>query len=274
MGQNITKTWAGRPKAIRVKDNFIRVTSLHDRRLTAPNITAQLNQCHENSVPTFTVRRRLCEAGLYDRIAVKKPLLRKQNNVKRLQWAKAHKDWIIQLWNKVLWTDVSKFEIFGSNRRVSVWRKVGEKAATPNITPTIKHGRGSVMVVGAFANCKVKIKLAITVYCSINPSGMLFVGQGFVIMQDNDAKHTSKLCQRYIKRNEEEHIIQLMPWPAQSADLNPIELVWINLTEKSEWNTPLVLLTSGNICRKAGKNYLLSTSSVWWKECWESVKQW
>ena len=29
------------------EDDFIRVTSLRDRRLTAPNITAQLNQCRE-----------------------------------------------------------------------------------------------------------------------------------------------------------------------------------------------------------------------------------
>ena len=29
------------------EEYFIRFTSLHDRRLTAPNITAQLNQCHE-----------------------------------------------------------------------------------------------------------------------------------------------------------------------------------------------------------------------------------
>ena len=28
-------------------DNFIRVTNLYDRRLIVPNITAQLNQCHE-----------------------------------------------------------------------------------------------------------------------------------------------------------------------------------------------------------------------------------
>ena len=33
---------------------------------------------------TSTVRKRLYEAGLYGRIAVKKPLLMKQNNVKRL----------------------------------------------------------------------------------------------------------------------------------------------------------------------------------------------
>ena len=33
--------------------------------------------------------RRFYETGLYGRIAVKKPL---QNNVKRLQWVKVHKD--------------------------------------------------------------------------------------------------------------------------------------------------------------------------------------
>ena len=36
------------------EDNFIRVTSLGDRRLTAPNITGQLNQCHEKNVSTST----------------------------------------------------------------------------------------------------------------------------------------------------------------------------------------------------------------------------
>ena len=62
------------------------------------------------------------------------------------QCQKAHKDWTIDQWNKVLWTDELKFEIFRSNRRVCVQRKVGETAATPYITPTIKHGGGSVIV--------------------------------------------------------------------------------------------------------------------------------
>ena len=66
------------------KDNFIRITSLHDSRLTARNITAKLNPCREKSVLTSTVRRKLCDAGLYDRIAIKKALLRKKNKVKRL----------------------------------------------------------------------------------------------------------------------------------------------------------------------------------------------
>ena len=39
--QNKIKSWAGWPRA---ENNFIRVTSLHDWRLSAPNITVQLNQ--------------------------------------------------------------------------------------------------------------------------------------------------------------------------------------------------------------------------------------
>ena len=68
----------------------------------------------KKNVSTFT------EAGLYGRIAVKKSLLRKLNNVKRFQWAKAYKDWTKEQLNKVLWTDESKFEIFGLNKRFYV----------------------------------------------------------------------------------------------------------------------------------------------------------
>ena len=147
------------------------------------------------------MRRRLYEAGLYSRIAVKKPFLRKQNNVKRPQWTKAHKNWTIELWKKILWIDKSKFEIFESNRRVYVQWKVGERAETPCITPTVKHGRGFGMVWGAFTNCNVRdlyqlsanwIKLS--QHTAAILSGMQLVGQGFVLMQDSDPKHTSKLC--------------------------------------------------------------------------------
>ena len=131
------------------EDNFIWVTSLHEGRLTV-----QLNQCQEKNVSISTVRRRLCEAGQYGRIVVKKPLFRKQNNIKMLQWAKANKDWATEQWNKVLWTDKSKFEIYQSNRTVYEQWRVGERAATFCITPTIKHGGGSAMVWGAFANYK------------------------------------------------------------------------------------------------------------------------
>ena len=88
----------------------------------------------------------LSEAGLYGRTAVKKPQMKKKNCVKRLQWAKEHKHWTIDQWNKVFWPDESKFEIFGSNKSVYVRRRVDERAATLYITPIVKHGKGSVLV--------------------------------------------------------------------------------------------------------------------------------
>ena len=124
------------------------------------------------SVSTSAVRRKICEAGLYCRTAVKKSPLRKQNNVRRIQWDKAHKDWTIEQWNKVLLTDESKFKIFGLNRSLytvkSWWKSC--------ITPTGKHGGGSFMVQGLLPIAKSWIcakltanwiRPAITAYCSI-----------------------------------------------------------------------------------------------------------
>ena len=96
------------------------------------------------NVSTSTVKRRLYEAGLHGWIAIKKSLLSNQNYFKNFQWTKAHKHWTTEQWNKVLWTDESNFEIFGTNMRVYVLRRVGERAATPCIRPTVKYGRGSV----------------------------------------------------------------------------------------------------------------------------------
>ena len=145
------------------------------------------------NVSTSIVRRRFHEAG---RIAIKKQLKRKQNNVKGLEWAKAHKDWTIQQRNKVLWTDKSKFDVY-------VWQRVGERAATFCITPTIKHG-------GGFAPGERQIESdQISQYTAhhIIPSRTQLVVQGFVLMQDNDPKHMSKLCQWNIKSKEKQHVL-------------------------------------------------------------------
>ena len=102
------------------------------------------------NVSTPTMRKISCEAGLQSRAAVKKLLLRKQNNVKRLQWAQVHKYWTREQWNKVLWTEKSTFKIFGSNRRVYVRQKVGEKAATPMYYTNYKAQRRLCHGVGVF----------------------------------------------------------------------------------------------------------------------------
>ncbi|KAL7874590.1 hypothetical protein SRHO_G00055600 [Serrasalmus rhombeus] len=114
----------GRPRVTSAaEDKFIRVTSLRNRRLTAGQIRDQVNATQNSSsrhISRTTVKRRLCASCPHGKIAARKPLLRTGNKQKRLVWAKEHKEWTLDQWKSVLWSDESKFEIFGSSHRVFV----------------------------------------------------------------------------------------------------------------------------------------------------------
>ena len=105
-----------------------------------------LQSSSNRHISTSTVQRRLCESGLHGKNAAKKPLLKDTNNKKRLAWAKKHEQWTLDWWKSVLWSDESKFAIFGSNRRVFVRRQVGEHMISACVVPTVKHGGGGVKV--------------------------------------------------------------------------------------------------------------------------------
>ena len=97
--------------------------------LPASEIAAQINASRSSSnrhISTSTVQRRLFESGLHGRMAAKKLQLKDTNDKKRLAWAKKQEQWTLDQWKYVLWSDESKFEIFGSNLCVFVGRRVGE----------------------------------------------------------------------------------------------------------------------------------------------------
>ena len=51
----------------------------------------------------------------------------------------------------MLWTSESKFELFGTNQRVYVRRRTGERLIDDCISPTVKHGGGNIMVWGSIS---------------------------------------------------------------------------------------------------------------------------
>ena len=206
----------GRPRSTTKKeDKYIVVNSLRNRRRTATDLAADFNERHTTKISTTTVKRRLLEVGLRRRVAVKKPRLTTVHKQKRLVLAKEHKNCTVEEWNRVLWSNESKFEIFGKKHRSFVRRRVGERMLEQCTMQTIKHGGGNIMVWGCFGGgqvgsiAKIDGKMTKEVYLKILKEHVLvcgseLVGERFVFQHDNDPKHTAKVVKQYLNEKQEE----------------------------------------------------------------------
>jgi hypothetical protein len=83
---------------------------------------------------------------LVARVKHKKPLLSKKHREKCLKFAKRYKDWTINEWSKIVWSDESKFQIFDSDRCEYYWKKIGEPLQNTHIKPTVKFSSKSIFI--------------------------------------------------------------------------------------------------------------------------------
>lgn len=144
---------SGRPRKTSVyTDRLIRRISSANPRKTARQIHQELicDQQLVKDISTETVRRRLVEYGLLGRRPVKKTLISPRNRQKRINFAREHLSWTPAKWNTILFSDESKFLLFGSDGIKFVRRPVGKRFDPKYQLPTVKHGGGGIMVWGLF----------------------------------------------------------------------------------------------------------------------------
>ena len=100
------------------------------------------------SISARTVHRALKKVGMKAVVKRKRPLLTKRHRRERLDFAIAHKDWTVEDWKRVVWSDETKINHLGSDGRKWVWKKAGEGLSDRVVDGTVKFGGGSLMFWG------------------------------------------------------------------------------------------------------------------------------
>ena len=204
----------GRPPKLNDKDKrqIVR-TIVSGKTSTAVEVAKNIRDSLNINVHPETIRRTLKGAGLRSIIKKKKPKLSKKHRRERMIWADKYKNWTIDDWHRVIWSDETKINRLGSDGIKWAWKKPNSSLQDHHIIPTIKYGGGSLMLWGCMTSkgvgdyMKIDVRMNSNVYCTVLDEGLLgtleYYGlnsKNVVFQQDNDPKHTSIMAQNWLKK--------------------------------------------------------------------------
>lgn len=219
------------------------MTRLEIRKRYAPHVSIR------------TIDRVLREANIKKWLTQTRPKLEAKHARARLEWAMARKDWTVEDFQGILYSDECMVRKSADPRRVWVFRSPQEKWLSDCIQPRGKKNEVGLMVWGCFWGKQpgplVPLREASVdrhVYIRLLDAHLGPLMQEIadevgdpLFRQDNSRVHTARDTMVWLAENQ----INLEDHPPLSPDLNPIEHAWVQLKRQLHQQHPDILNTPG-----------------------------
>ncbi|KAF5314417.1 hypothetical protein D9619_011833 [Psilocybe cf. subviscida] len=145
----LSKSAGGRPRKLSPANTQYAIRLITSQKAeNATEVAKSLQNITNTSFSVKTIRRALRSSGMKAVAKRKRPKLEPRHRRLRREFAEVHKDWTVDDWKRVIWSDETKINRLGSDGRKWVWKKAGEGLSDRLVQGTVKFGGGSLMIWG------------------------------------------------------------------------------------------------------------------------------
>jgi transposase len=196
----------------------------------------------EGPVHRETIRRHLRAEGVMARVKPGSPFLTKDQIVARYQFAKDHIKWTMEQWKNVMLSDECSISRLGQSGRQWYYSNDEHRLRHRHHFKQKKQGgRGKIMIwecvtyFGVGDMCWVEGNIngeyyeqVLRKYVITSRRWYKMDPTTFMFQHDNARIHTTDNVNDYLSKAG----IDVMEWPSNSPDINPIERIWARIKQR------------------------------------------